>query len=439
MQRLYRILRNNYILLLSLLIIIIYRLFYFKFGIYTILYNSDTVTYFTKNNLLNLKIDLYRTPIYPFILNLFEYISIVHFIRNLILFQHFIAIICLPFLFISIQNSTKNKYIAAIATVIFGCNHLVLDQIKNINPESLAISGSILSFYILSTYLKNPTKWKAILLGFFPFILIMLKPNFLILIAILFLFIVCRFVLVKKERSIIKIAAYSWIFSIICIIGYCYLNKKINNEFTLSKISLNNSISNIAKSGAYKLGRDPELISVVDITKNIGYYKYYTTVFTVNNEFIDEFKIHNHSKVLEKYPPTGDIEFCLKIPNTKNYSTRRIKNFINFSQRSKIFVLFVLKRAIDILTYKPILLCIILIQLFINVIKIKKNKKIDWISFLSIFLIFSQYLTIAINGINDWERLLLPCYPLIAFTYAYFGAILANSFSSKFLKQSKIK
>jgi hypothetical protein len=427
MQRLYRILRNNYILLLSLFIIIIYRLFYFKFGIYTILYNSDTVTYFTKNNLLNLKIDLYRTPIYPFILNFFEYISLVHFIRNLIIFQHLIAIICLLFLFISIQNSTKNKYLAAITTVIFGCNHLVLDQIKNINPESIAIAGSILSLFIISTYIKNPTKWKAIILGFFPFVLIMLKPNFLILIAILFLFIFIRYVFKKEERSIISHAAYSWIFSIICLIGYCYLNKKINNEFTLSKISLNNSISNIAKSGAYKLGRDRELIAIVDKTKNKGYYKYYTTVFTINNEFIDKFKLHNQTKILKKYPPTGDIEFCLKIPDTINYSTDRISKFINYSQKTKTFFTFVFKRLIDIIIYKPVLFCIILIQLIYNILIIRKRKKIEWISFVVISLILSQYLTIAINGINDWERLLLPSYPLIAFVYAYFGFTLKKS------------
>ena len=116
------------------------------------------------------------------------------------------------------------------------------------------------------------------------------------------------------------------------------LNKQINNEFALSKIALNNSISNIAKSGAYKLGRDSELISIVDKTKNIGYFKYYTTVFTINNEFIDKFKIYNQNKALKIYPPTGDIEFCLKIPDTKNFSAFRINKFVNNSQKSKIFI-----------------------------------------------------------------------------------------------------
>lgn len=420
MHRFYKIVLNNYLIVLSLLIIVIYRLFYFKFGIYTILYNSDTITYFTNDNLLNLRIDVYRTPIYPLILSLFELISVEHFIRNLILFQHFVALICLPLLYLSVQNSTNNKYIAALTTLFFGCNHLILEQIKNINPESLAIAGSILSLYIFSIYIKNPTKLKAIILGFLPFLLIMLKPNFLIITAIIFFFLLLRFINKKEERKIIFTAGSSWLLSIICLVGYCYLNKKLNNDFTLSEISLNNSISNITKSGAYKLGKDEELISIVDKTKNVGYYKYYTTVFTINNEFIDKFKLYNQSNVLNEYPPTADMEFCLKIPDTKNYTTKRIRNFINHSQNSKIFILFIMKRMINIFTYKPVLLCIMLFLSCYTLLFSDLRKKIDWTLFFCIFLICSNYITIAINGINDWERLILPSYPMIAFVYAFF-------------------
>jgi hypothetical protein len=424
MKRLYTNLINNHILVLSILIIVIYRLFYFKFGIYTILYNSDTITYFTKNNLLNLKIDLYRTPIYPFILSVFESISIEHFIRNLILFQHFIAFICLPFLFISIQNSTENKWLAAITTIIFGCNHLVLDQIKNINPESIAISGSIFLIFIISYNIKNPTKWNAVLIGLSPFVFIMLKPNFIILYPIILLFVIILFIENSVDRKNVIAISCSWLFSCLFLFGYCMTNKQINNEFTLSKIALNNSISNIAKSGAYKLGRDSELISIVDKTRNIGYYKYYTTVFTINNEYIDKFKIYIKNKVLKKYPPTGDIEFYLKISDTKNYSADRIKKFVNHSQKSKIFILYVLKRMVGIFYLKPFLLFIMIIQLIVNVYSYLKEKKIDWILFLSITYIFSTYITLAINGINDWERVLLPCYPFIALIYAYFASML---------------
>lgn len=420
MQRLNRNIRNNYILLASLLVIVIYRLFYFKFGIYTILYNSDTITYFTKNNLLNFKIDLYRTPIYPFILSVFESISIEHFIRNLILFQHFIAIICLPFLFISIQNGTKNKWLAAITTIIFGCNHLVLDQIKNINPESIAIAGSIFFIFIISYYLKNPTKWKAVIIGLSPFVFIMLKPNFIILYPIILLFITVMLLENSVHRKNLITISFSWLFSCLFLFGYCMLNKQINNEFALSKIALNNSISNIAKSGAYKLGRDSELISIVDKTKNIGYFKYYTTVFTINNEFIDKFKIYNQNKALKIYPPTGDIEFCLKIPDTKNFSAFRINKFVNNSQKSKIFIFYVLKRMPEIFTLKPTLLVIMFI-LFINIIyNFLFSKSIDLILLISITYIITTYITLAINGINDWERVLLPCYPFIAFIYVFF-------------------
>ncbi len=409
----------------TVILCVVYRLFYFKFGIYTILYNSDTVTYFTNFNIINGKIDLYRTPIYPFILKLLENISFEHFIRNLILFQHFVSFLSLFIFYKSVQNITSSKYIASLTTLIFGCLSIILDQIKNINPESLSITGSVLSLYLLSSYINSPTKTKAFSFGFLPFILIMLKPNFLILLIVTLLFILFRFFIVEEEKSILKFAGLGWILACIFLLLYCSLNKKLNNEFTLSKISLNNSISNIVKSGAYTYGGDPELISLANKTKNIGYYKYYTTVFTINNEFIDYYKIHYKNKIIQNYPPSGDMLFCYNIPDTKNYSSKRINNFINNSQKTFVYLKYIIYRIFNILTYKVALSFIMLIQLFLNVYLFLKYKKLEWEVLFSILFVLSQFLTIAINGINDWERLLLPCYPfMILIVFSFFLKII---------------
>jgi hypothetical protein len=292
---------------------------------------------------------------------------------------------------------------------------------------------------LTSSYVKKPTTSKAVLIGIAPFILIMLKPNFIILYPIILLFILLKFREKSIDRNNIITISISWLLSCLFLYGYCLLNKQINNEFTLSKIAVNNSISNIAKSGAYKLGKDRELISIVDKTKNIGHYEYYTTVFTINNEFIDKFKIYNQNKVLKQYPPTGDIEFCLKIPDTKNFSAERINKFVNHSQKSKIFTFYVLKRMVGIFTLKPTLLIVIFILSIYIVYNFSFRVSIDWVLILSITYITFTYITLAINGINDWERVLLPCYPFIAFIYAFFINFLKNPFLSLYRKFSSLK
>lgn len=160
--------RQDYILLGGILLCcLIYRLFYFKFGINNISYNSDSVSYFAPINIFNGIIDLYRTPVYPYIIKFFEYFSREHFIRNLILFQQSISFLSIiPFYFIS-KRIVKNKYVVSITTIIYGCLPLLINQNVNINPECLAIVGSTLILFLFVRYIDNPTKFNALSIGFF--------------------------------------------------------------------------------------------------------------------------------------------------------------------------------------------------------------------------------------------------------------------------------
>ena len=135
-------LRNN--LIGILLFCLIFRLIYFLVlhpGL--VLYNSDSIDYFTTSFF-----DLYRTPVYPLLIKLFRFISENNYLKYLILFQQMLSFLSLiPFYFIS-KYILKNSY-AAIASVIFyGCWPFLLLQNVNINPESLCLSGSTMLLYL---------------------------------------------------------------------------------------------------------------------------------------------------------------------------------------------------------------------------------------------------------------------------------------------------
>lgn len=162
---------SDYILLGGILFVcLLYRLFYFGFlhpGM--VLYNSDSVSYFASVDIFKGVVDLYRTPLYPYLIKLFEYISRDNLVQNLILFQQVISFLSItPFFFIS-KSMVKNKYLVVIATFFYGLWHPILIQNVYLNPDSLCFAGSTLMLFVFIKYLEKPKIITAIFLGIFPF------------------------------------------------------------------------------------------------------------------------------------------------------------------------------------------------------------------------------------------------------------------------------
>ena len=163
--------KPDYILLGGILLIcLLYRLFYFGFlHLGMVLYNSDSVSYFVFVDIFRGIVDLYRTPLYPYVIKFFEYISRENLVPNLIFFQQVISFLSIiPFFFVS-KSIVKNKYLVIMATLFYGLWHPVLIQNVHLNPESLCFAGSILMLFILVKYLEKPKKLTAVFLGIFPF------------------------------------------------------------------------------------------------------------------------------------------------------------------------------------------------------------------------------------------------------------------------------
>lgn len=71
-----------------LVVCLLYRIYYFGFlnpGM--VQYNSDSVSYFYAVDLFRGGVDLYRTPLYPYVIKFFQYVSGDHLVRNLIFFS----------------------------------------------------------------------------------------------------------------------------------------------------------------------------------------------------------------------------------------------------------------------------------------------------------------------------------------------------------------
>lgn len=421
----------DYVLLGAILLIcLLYRFFYFGFlhpGM--VLYHSDSVAYFAFVDIFRGIVDLYHTPVYPYIIRFFEYVSKDNLIRNLIFFQQGISFLSIiPFYFVC-RSVIKNRYLMIIATLFFGLWHPILNQNVNISPESLCFAGSALLLYIFVKYLEKPGKSTAVSLGLFPLLLVMLKPTYLILIFLVLLFMVLRFVLLREERIILYWGLLGLILSSAGILGYCEMNKKHNGQFVLSNIYLNNTLAHISQSGAYREGGDNEFIGIIDATRHLGYY---TAPFMINNNVIDKYREYI-KRFPGNLPPTDDMLYCMAIPNIANYSPDRINKFVRNSVWTTTYFKYMFNRGINIIIAYGNLFILLALQSAMIIGVFVKYKKIAWMQGFFILFVLGQFLSILIGGLDDIDRCLNPAYPFIILIAASFCAFLIS-----LLKKEKI-
>jgi len=414
-----------------LVVCLVYRIYYF--GILhpdLVLYNSDSVSYFADVNIFKGVVDLYRTPIYPYIIKYFEYISKDNLVSNLILFQQTISFLSIiPFYFVS-KSIIRNKYVVIAATLFYGCWNYIIIWNNNINPESLCIAGSTLMLFMLVKYVEKPTMLTALSVGIFPFILIMLKPIYLILIFVVTLFFVFRYIRFREERKLLYLGLLGLIISATGVLGYCEMNHRHNGQFVLSNIALHDTLAHISYSGAYIYGGDEEFIAIIDATRHLDYH---TAAFILNNYGVDSYRRY-YKRFPKNLSPTDDMLFCLNFPNTVNYPPDRIKRFIKNSLRTTVYIKYMLNRLFDIVVGAYVNLFILFAFQSVIIIGVfVKYKKIAWAQGFCMLFILGQFFSIWVAGLDDMDRHLIPSYPFIIQIAASFLAI-----SISFLKKEKI-
>jgi hypothetical protein len=271
----------------------------------------------------------------------------------------------------------------------------------------------------------------------------MLKPAYLIVLGIIIIFFVARFIYYREEKKIVLWGLAGWMIAVAGVLGYCELNKIFNGEFVLSKVELNNSLSNIITSGAYLYGEDKEFIYLIDSTK---FQEVYVSVFLINNECID-----NYKKALINFPdylpPTEDMTLCAAFPDTINFPAERIKQFVRKSQLTKQYLKHMVKRVVNTFMDYIVLFGIIIIELIFIIKDFLRNRRIAWTLLFCIIFVLTQFAIISLvvgqfslnvdNPIENIKRLLSPSYPfLILIT----GSLAENIFSSiRKLTKFKVK
>lgn len=267
---------GNHPLFTTVLIVAIFRLWYSShFAYYTIYYDSGSYTDYTYNIFLG-QTDIFRTPGYPYFLNIIHFISNnftcdLSFHETVSLVQSILSLLSVVILYFAGRKLFSNRYILCLVSLFYGIAPCVFNWDFCTLTESLSLFCTVVLIYIIFSYLKNPQIYKAIILGLYCFVLIMVRPTFVYLLAVIGVFFIARFIFYAKERKKAIAGVLSVAMSGVLLLGYCGLNYKNYKYFSIS--SVNNTINNlfIVMYNGWYLNEDyPELSQYISDSIAIG-------------------------------------------------------------------------------------------------------------------------------------------------------------------------
>ena len=401
-----------------LLVNFLFRFIYYSHN-HTIQYNVDTATYYyAAQYILDGVLDAFRTPIYPIVIRLFQFINEADPLRNILIFQHIVSFASIiPFYLVCKQWFNK-KYIAFFASLVYTCLPQVLSYNNAFFPESLLLSSLVFFLYLFCTYIIRPSIFNSIAVNLYVFYLVMLKPGCIFLYGILAIIWTLQWIF-KNHNVFVKHVFIGFLASVFLLLGYCQINKNQNDVFAISTVSHDNNFANVILSNAYVNFSDDKLISIIDTLKKTGHFY---TVYYLNNDS-DKYR-KRFAAFPSVYPLTSDMQEISHIPENKyGYTAKNLYKYLAEAMYSKehlfylsnIFVGFSFTTVLFLKGYMLYILLFIETVVIIHLFVIER--KLNWMRFLVLTVAIGILVTVLIGGVNDGtrDRVLLPIAPFLVF------------------------
>lgn len=443
---------------------------------YSSFFNKFTVYYDTKTytgypfNIFKGETDIFRTPGYPYFLKL------IHFLTGnaeldsafyiwVVVFQSILSLSSVILIYLAGRKLFKNKYVLSAAALFYGISPSVFSWDACILTESLSLFSVSLLIFIVFSYLAKPNLFKAIVLGLYSFVMVMIRPTFIYVLAILAVFFIARFIFTRVDRRNCIAGFLSVVVSIGLVLGYCGLNYNNYGYFAVS--SVNNTVNNlyivmvngwtdndeypeikehIETEMAYTdvgywiptiIERLPETFSYSEIdsyvsgciNKHKSEYLKYT---------VDKFKARMNQSVASQYTVINDnADEELKNMNStlrnavytlcNSVSTDRNIDFVSYSSEQPIFRS-ISKGIINFTFPFTFLGCFILVAigiLFALIILIVK-KRICWQVIGLCAIIFSHIFVSVFGAQAEWARLSTMVIPAVILLVFFFLDYIIN-------------
>jgi len=426
-------------ILLILAITIAFRLLVGLLTNSYILMQNDSNTYsnFTENIFLG-QVNVQRTPLYPLFI---IFVRLISFSPNgylpIVIAQEIVSLISLVFMYKIIARYTKSNKMIYIFTLIYAFEPTIWHWNKCILTESLSISLGVIFAWLLIRHIDKPKIWSAITIAIGSFLLIMLRPSFLALFAIIIGFWIVRFIISKIDRKQSVIGFGVSLACMLLLFGYMHLNYLQNGWNSITNVDTANQIMNLIEGDIYQNPKYQDIVN--SFTENPLWSDRENTAFVLgwipisNEEFgfnfspeyvrnyvKDSIKLHFEDYV--KY--TGEkfiISFFSPVASIIPFSLdRSIDNFnyATYETWANGMIMHWNILTISFLTYLlffPLFFVYIYIFWVIIYAIVKWAKgKLDWIDLGFGLIIFAQLATIVINAPpQNYDRLFQPALPFL--------------------------
>lgn len=368
----------------------------------------DTPYYFLAGeNVWNGTIDCLRTPVYPFLLKLFN----VCFgdkggVIGIIILQSIVYLVSVA----SLQNISRhiinNPLIRNTVCLLYvvcvapgWCNELL--------TESLSISGCIIITDLICRYIRKPSWQFSIVIFFLTILLVFMRPSFIFIFAILS--IVWTVLWIRKNNRTIQVISLS--LTILCAtmyLGYCKAYEKEYGVFT-SSLSIICDLYNLKQSDTWDLEKvnNPQVREVLYKIDKKWCGNYCPIYDEVNSNHKNLQYIVLGCNEMKKGAEKNMLMLQLKII-TESFNKRFNASVNTHTLLSAILFISSLFLALPLsLFYSIVVISCVALTIFIL-----KKREIPLMATVLVLFTSAQCAGILLYASEAHERLLLPVYPI---------------------------
>lgn len=402
-------------------IVAIFRVWYSaQLRSFILYYDTKTYTLFDHNILVG-ETDIFRTPGYPYFIKLISFFSgatldgtsaEVRFYSAIVFVQSILSFASVILFYLAGRKIFKNRYILTLAATVYGVAPSVVNWDSCILTESVSLFLTVLLIFLIFSYLDKPKLYKAIILPLYCFLMIMFRPSFIYLLAVIGVFFIARLIFCAKDRKKAVCGLVSSALSVILLLSYCGLNYKNYGYFSISSVSTCvNKLYIVISRGMYvnkdypeitahirtELEKEPENV-ISDVIEPLPEFFAYKDIANYTNDCIEK---HSHSyKIYTKE----------KIENVLDDDVACV--YAKPAQENERFeeISMLLTRLTFPFTFESCLY-IVAVALIIALIAFIFKKRICWHIIGLCAIIFSQIVVSVFGSMAEFSRLTITIIP----------------------------
>lgn len=226
---------------------------------------GDTSSYIhAKVNLFKGEIDAFRTPVYPWLLRLIAFLGPTRdFVHDVFIIQALLSFASIYFFYRTAGHLLETRTWIVAATLLYGISPTLANFDMCVLTESISIDAMVFFVFLITDYLRRPTRGRAFGITLFVFFLVFLRPGFIYLVGVMALFWIARIFFSRDGFRLASGGLLALALGVLLIIGYKQANHRVNGVNAISAISNLNQLELVAAYGIYPLGGDSALTAII--------------------------------------------------------------------------------------------------------------------------------------------------------------------------------